>query len=175
MSVFAYMASHADQLIEATLEHLALLGATMGISCVFCGIRHPRVPAARAPGERRGGASGRRLLDSQHRPVCAAHPVHRAWKYQRGPGHGGLQPVHARPQRPGGGCAEWMPTSSRPPAAWGFSERQGPARCAAPPSPFPPSSPACASPPSPPSASPPSPPPSTPAAWARFCSAACAA
>lgn len=35
MSVFAYMASHADQLIEATLEHLALLGATMGISCVF--------------------------------------------------------------------------------------------------------------------------------------------
>ena len=35
MSVFAYMASHADQLIEATLEHLALLGATMGISCFF--------------------------------------------------------------------------------------------------------------------------------------------
>ena len=35
MSVFAYMASHADQFIEATLEHLALLGATMGISCVF--------------------------------------------------------------------------------------------------------------------------------------------
>ncbi|EEA90320.1 ABC transporter permease [Collinsella stercoris] len=37
MSVFAYMASHADQLIEATLEHLALLGATMGISCVLAG------------------------------------------------------------------------------------------------------------------------------------------
>lgn len=37
MSVFAYMASHADQLIEETLEHLALLGATMGISCVLTG------------------------------------------------------------------------------------------------------------------------------------------
>lgn len=37
MSVFAYMASHADQLIEAMLEHLALLGATMGISCVLAG------------------------------------------------------------------------------------------------------------------------------------------
>lgn len=37
MSVFAYMASHADQLIETTLEHLALLGATMGISCVLAG------------------------------------------------------------------------------------------------------------------------------------------
>lgn len=37
MSVFAYMASHADQLIEATFEHLALLGATMGISCVLAG------------------------------------------------------------------------------------------------------------------------------------------
>lgn len=37
MSVFAYMASHADQLIEESLEHLALLGATMGISCVLAG------------------------------------------------------------------------------------------------------------------------------------------
>lgn len=37
MSVFAYMSSHADQLVEATLEHLALLGATMGISCVLAG------------------------------------------------------------------------------------------------------------------------------------------
>lgn len=37
MSVFAYMSSHADQLVEAALEHLALLGATMGISCVLAG------------------------------------------------------------------------------------------------------------------------------------------
>ena len=37
MSVFTYMSSHADQLVEATLEHLALLGATMGISCVLAG------------------------------------------------------------------------------------------------------------------------------------------
>lgn len=37
MSVFAYMASHSDQLIEATIEHLALLGTTMGISCLLAG------------------------------------------------------------------------------------------------------------------------------------------
>lgn len=52
MSVFAYMASHSDQLIEATIEHLALLGTTMGISCLLAGaitiacLKHERLANA---------------------------------------------------------------------------------------------------------------------------------
>lgn len=38
MSVFAYMASHADMLIEATWEHMALLGVTMLISCAVAAL-----------------------------------------------------------------------------------------------------------------------------------------
>lgn len=38
MSVFAYMASHADMLIKATGEHMTLLGVTMLISCAVAAL-----------------------------------------------------------------------------------------------------------------------------------------
>ena len=38
MSVFAYMASHADMLVKATGEHMALLGVTMLISCAVAAL-----------------------------------------------------------------------------------------------------------------------------------------
>lgn len=38
MNLFGWMADHADQLLEATGEHLALLGATMGLSCAIAAL-----------------------------------------------------------------------------------------------------------------------------------------
>lgn len=38
MSIFTYMASHADTLTEATIEHLVLLSTTMIISCMVAAV-----------------------------------------------------------------------------------------------------------------------------------------
>ena len=38
MDLLSYMATHADDLLEATAEHLMLLGATMLISCAIAAL-----------------------------------------------------------------------------------------------------------------------------------------
>ena len=38
MDLLSYMATHADDLLEATAEHLMLLGAAMFISCAIAAL-----------------------------------------------------------------------------------------------------------------------------------------
>lgn len=98
MGLLSYMATHADDLLEATAEHLMLLGATMLISCAIAALITVACLRSRPLGNAVVEVLGAAYAIPSLALFALAHPSDRIGLHQRRHRHGGIQPVHARPQ-----------------------------------------------------------------------------